>query len=252
MLTHPTLEKLQALKLHGMAAALADQMAMPDGESLSFDQRLGLMIDRESTERETRRITSRLRRAHLRHDAALEDLDTRRARGLDLELVQSLASCRWIRERLNLLITGPTGAGKTWLACALAHKACREGHSVLYLRLARLLQEINLARGDGRYAKRLAQIARVELLVLDDWGLAQFNAESRRDLLEVLEDRYDRRATLATSQLPVAEWHATIGDPTLADAILDRLVHNAYQINLKGGSMRKHTAELIRNRSAEQ
>ena len=250
MLIHPTLEKLTDLKLHGMAAALADQMALPDGMALSFDERLGLMIDREVTERDARRISSRLRRARLRHDAVLEDLDRRGARGLDPALMQTLASCRWIRERLNLLITGPTGAGKTWLACAFANKACREGHSVLYLRLARLLQDLALARGDGRYAKRLAQIARVELLVLDDWGLAQFNAEARRDLLEILEDRYDRRATLATSQLPVAEWHDTIGDPTLADAILDRLVHNAYQIHLKGGSMRKHTAEQLRKPTA--
>jgi len=244
MLTHPTLDKLQALKFTGMAEALAEQMAMPDIDTLSFEERLGLLIDREVTARENRRLSSRLRRARLKHNAALEDIDYRHPRGLDKSLIQSLASCRWVTEHLNILITGPTGVGKTWLACALAQKACREGHSALYLRLPRLLQDMAIAKGDGRYPKLLATLAKTEVLILDDWGLAKLTAEQRRDLLEILEDRHGTRSTLATSQLPVDKWHDLIGDPTLADAILDRLVHNAYKIHLKGDSMRKRRAKL--------
>jgi len=244
MLTHPTLEKLQTLKFSGMAAALAEQLQMPDIEELAFEERLGLLVDRELTERENRRLSSRLRRARLKHNAALEDIDYRQPRGLDKSLIQSLAACRWVTEHLNILITGPTGVGKTWLACALAQKACREGHTALYLRLPRLLQEMAIAKGDGRYPKLLATLAKTEVLVLDDWGLAKLTGEQRRDLLEILEDRHATRSTLATSQLPVEKWHDLIGDPTLADAILDRLVHNAYKINLKGGSMRKRKAKL--------
>ena len=244
MLTHPTLDKLQSLKFTGMASALAEQMQMPDIEELAFEERLGLLIDREVTERENRRLTSRLRRAKLKHSAAIEDIDYRHPRGLDKSLIQSLAACQWVKEHLNILITGPTEVGKTWLACALAHKACREGYTVLYLRLPRLLQEMIIAKGDGRYPKLLATLAKTEVLILDDWGLAKLTAENRRDLLEILEDRHSVRSTLATSQLPIEKWHDIIGDPTLADAILDRLVHNAYKINLKGGSMRKRKAKL--------
>jgi DNA replication protein DnaC len=251
MLTHPTLDKLQRLKFTGMAAALAEQMQMPDIEELAFEERLGLLVDREITERENRRLSSRLRRARLKHNAALEDIDYRHPRGLDKSLIQSLAACRWVTEHLNILITGPTGVGKTWLACALAQKACREGHTALYLRLPRLLQEMAIAKGDGRYPKLLTALARTDVLVLDDWGLAKLAGEQRRDLLEILEDRYGARSTLATSQLPVEKWHDSIGDPTLADAILDRLVHNAYKINLKGGSMRKRKATLTRTAPAE-
>ncbi len=244
MLQHPTLDKLQALKFTGMMAALADQMAMPDIDELSFEERLGLLVDREITERENRRLTNRLRRARLRHNAALEDLDYQNPRGLDKGLIQSLAGCQWVREHLNVLITGPTGVGKTWLACALAHKGCREGYSAQYVRLTRLLRELTIAKGDGRYVKLLARLAKVDILILDDWGLVKLNAENRRDLLEVLEDRHGNRSTVATSQLPIDQWHAVIGDPTLADAILDRLVHNAYKINLRGESMRKRQAKL--------
>jgi DNA replication protein DnaC len=251
MLTHPTLEKLQRLKFTGMAAALAEQLQMPDIEELAFEERLGLLIDREVTERENRRLSSRLRRARLKHQAALEDIDYRHPRGLDKSLIQSLAACRWVTEHLNILITGPTGVGKTWLACALAQKACREGYTALYLRLPRLLQEMAIAKGDGRYPKLLATLAKTEVLVLDDWGLAKLSAEHRRDLLEILEDRHGTRSTLATSQLPIEKWHDLIGDPTLADAILDRLVHNAYKINLKGGSLRKRKANLTRTTPAE-
>ena len=187
MLTHPTLDKLQALKLSGMVAALIDQMAMPDIDELAFEERLGLLVDREITERENRRMTSRLRRARLRHNAALEDIDYRNPRGLDKGLIQSLASCQWAKEHLNILITGPTGVGKTWLACALAQKACREGYTAQYIRLSRLLRELMIAKGDGRYPKLLASLAKVDVLLLDDWGLTKLNAENRRDLLEVLE-----------------------------------------------------------------
>jgi len=251
MLTHPTLDKLQHLKFTGMAAALAEQMQMPDIEELAFEERLGLLVDREFTERENRRLSSRLRRARLKHNAALEDIDYRHPRGLDKSLIQFLATCQWVKEHLNILITGPTGVGKTWIACALAHKACREGYTAGYLRLPRLLQDMAIAKGDGRYPKLLATLAKTDVLVLDDWGLAKLTGEQRRDLLEILEDRHATRSTLATSQLPIETWHDIIGDPTLADAILDRLVHNAYRINLKGASMRKRKANLTRTTPTE-
>ena len=246
MFKHPTLDKLQALKFTGMVAALADQMAMPDIEELAFEERLGLLVDREITERENRRLTNRLRRARLRHNAALEDIDYRHSRGLDKGLIQSLAACQWVKEHLNVLITGPTGVGKTWLACALAQKACREGHTAQYIRLTRLLRELMVAKGDGRYPSLLANLAKVDVLILDDWGLMKLNAENRRDLLEVLEDRHGTRSTVATSQLPIDEWHAVIGDPTLADAILDRLVHNAYKGLFAGYDHRKRNRTTTR------
>ncbi len=248
---HPTLDKLHALKLTGMAAALEDQSATPDITDLSFEERLGLLVDREMTERDNRRMSSRLRRAKLRHAAILEDIDYRNSRGLDKGLVQSLASCQWVKEHLNVLITGPTGVGKTWLACALAHKACREGYTAQYVRLTRLLRELTIAKGDGQYSKLLTSLAKVDVLILDDWGLMKLSAENRRDLLEVLEDRHGRRSTIATSQLPIEEWHGIIGDATLADAILDRLVHNAYKINLRGESMRKQQAKLTGTETSE-
>ena len=251
MLKHPTLDKLHALKLTGMAAALADQSATTDITELTFEERLGLLVDREMTERDNRRMTSRLRRAKLRHTAILEDIDYRNSRGLDKGLVQSLANCQWVKEHLNVLITGPTGVGKTWLACALAHKACREGYTAQYVRLTRLLRELTIAKGDGQYAKLLTNLAKVDVLILDDWGLMKLSAENRRDLLEVLEDRHGRRSTIATSQLPMDQWHDVIGDATLADAILDRLVHNAYKINLRGESMRKRQAKLTGTETSE-
>ncbi len=244
MLNHPTLDKLQDLRFTGMAKALTEQMALPDIDELSFEERLGLLVDREMTEREDRRLTTRLRQAKLKQNACIEDIDFKRPRGLDKSLILDLAQCQWIKRHLNLLITGPTGVGKTWVACALAQKACREGFTSLYLRLPRLLQELPIAKGDGTYTRLMNRLAKVDVLILDDWGLSKLIAEQRRDLLEILEDRHDNRSTIVTSQLPLDQWHHIIGDPTLADAILDRLVHNAYKINLKGESMRKRKTKL--------
>lgn len=239
MLTHPTSEKLQALRLLGMAKSLDEQRRMPEIQDLSFEERLGLMVDREVTERDNRRLSSRLRKAKLRLDAAVEDIKYRPARGLDKSLMLALSSCRWIDEHLNILVTGATGVGKSYIACALAQRACREGHSALYFRLPRLLQELGLARADGRYGKLLATLAKTNVVVLDDLGLGPLTDEQRRDLLEMFDDRHGNRSTIVTSQLPVKNWHEALGDPTLADAILDRLVHNAHRIDLKGDSMRK-------------
>ena len=244
MLIHPTLDKLQTLRFTGMYKALAEQGEMPDIESISFEERLGLLIDREMTEREDRRLQTRLRKAKLKHNAAVEDIDYRTPRGLDKGLMLQLSGCQWIKEGLNLIINGPTGIGKTWIACALANKACREGYSAQYLRLPRLFEELTLAHGDGRFPKLMTAFAKIDLLILDDWGLSKLAAEQRRDLLELLDDRHGHRSTLVTSQLSVDHWHEVIGDPTLADAILDRLIHNAYRVNLKGDSMRKRNAKL--------
>ncbi len=244
MLNHPTLDKLHELRFTGMAKALTEQMALPDIEDLSFEERLGLLVDREATEREDRRLQTRLRQAKLKQNACIEDIDFKQSRGLDKSLMLDLAQCQWIKKHLNLLITGPTGVGKTWIACALAQKACREGFTSLYLRLPRLLQELPIAKGDGTYTRLMNRLAKVDVLILDDWGLSKLIAEQRRDLLEILEDRHDTRSTIVTSQLPLDQWHHIIGDPTLADAILDCLVHNAYKINLKGESMRKNKSML--------
>ena len=246
MLNHPTFEKLHALRLSGMYQALVEQMQMPEIAALSFEERLGLFVDRESTERENRRLTTRLRQAKLRQTACIEDIDYRHPRGLDKSLMTRLVTCQWVQDRQNVLITGPTGIGKTWLACALGHKACREGWTALYLRLPRFLQELPITKGDGRYGKLMTTLAKTDLVILDDWGLAPLSDENRRDLLELLDDRYDRRATGVTSQLPVDHWHEAIGEPTLADAILDRLVHNAYKITLQGESMRKRQTTLTK------
>ena len=244
MLTHPTVDKLHQLRCTGMAKAMAEQLASPQVQNLSFEERLGLLVDRELTERHSRQLTNRLRRARLRHDACIEDIDFRAPRGLDKDLVLSLADGRWVREHLGILITGPAGVGKSWIACALAHSACRHGHNASYRRLPRLMTELAIARADGTYPKLLASLAKTEVLVIDDFGLAKLSAENRRDLLEITEDRYGIRSTVITSQLPVENWHDIIADPTLADAILDRLVHSAYQLNLKGESMRKRRQPL--------
>lgn len=245
MLHHPTLDKLSSLRLSGMHKALQEQLALPDIDHLSFEERLGLLADRELTERENRRLQTRLRQAKLKQSACLEDLDTRTPRGLDKALITQLATGQWLRDGLNLLILGPTGVGKTWIACALAQQACRQGFTTCYLRAPRLFEDLYLAHADGRFPKLMAGYAKTDLIVLDDWGLASLDAAARRDLLELLDDRHGQRSTLVTSQLPVDHWHEVIGDPTLADAILDRLVHSAYRITLKGESMRKRKAKQL-------
>jgi DNA replication protein DnaC len=251
MLKHPTLDKLKTLKLHGMIEGLQDQAQHPASEQMSFEERLGLLVDREMTERLDRRLKTRLQQAKLKHNACLEDVNYQADRGLDRALLLSLQDCRWIKNHLNVLITGPTGVGKSWIACALAQKACREGYIAVYQRLPRLFQELPLAKGDGSYSQLLNRLGKTDVLLLDDWGLAKLTAEQRRDLLEILEDRHGSRSTIVTSQLPFDQWHSSIGDSTLADAIMDRLVHNAYKIKLDGDSLRKQLANLTTTNDIE-
>ena len=239
MLTHPTLEQLHALGLHGMAKGFKELDGNPEARALDHSAWLALLLEHETTWRRQKRYEARARAARLRQSACIEDVDYRAARGLDRALFRKLATCEWIRMRRNLIIAGPCGVGKSWLACALGNIACKEGFSVLYHRIPRLFAALALARGDGRYARLLRVLGRVQLLILDDWGLEPLDAAARHDLLEILEERYGRRSTIITSQIPVDKWHALIGDPTYADAILDRIVHNAHRINLTGHSLRR-------------
>lgn len=246
MLTHPTYDRLIALGLTGMARALEEQRRQPDITTLAFEQRLALMIDREAIERDNRRLANRLKFAGLRQNAAIEDIDFKAARGLDRTLLHQLMAGDWIDRKQNLIIIGPTGIGKSFIACALGHKACRDDRAVLYQRLPRLFDALALARGDGRRAGLLRTLARVALLILDDWGLAPLTPDQGRDLLEIVDDRHNRGSTIVTSQLPVDHWHEVIANPTVADAILDRLIHNAHRLQLDGPSMRKlKAAQLI-------
>src|ERR1700712_5803372 len=239
MLTNPTIDMLRQMGLSGMATAFQELELQPEARSLQHGEWLTLLLEREATTRSQKRFEARARSARLRHDAQVENVDFRAARGLDRNLFLKLSSCDWIRQRHSLLLIGPSGVGKSWLACALGHKACREDFSVAYHRLPRLFATLALARGDGRYAKLLKSLAKTDLLILDDWGPEKLSDEQRRDLLEIVEDRYEKRSTIVTSQIPVDHWYDMIGNPTIADAVLDRLVHNAYRIDLSGESLRK-------------
>ena len=239
MLTHPTHDRLVALKLTGMAKALEEQRRQPDIATLGFEERLALMVDREAIERANKKLVSRLKSASLRQSAVVEDIDMKAPRGLDKALFAKLVAGDWIARHQNLAIIGKTGLGKSWIACALGHKACRDDRSVLYHRVPRLFDALAIARGDGRHARLLKTLSRVDLLILDDWGLAPIGQSERTDLLELLDDRTTGKATLITSQLPVEHWHAYVNDPTLADAILDRIVHGSHRLALKGDSLRK-------------
>lgn len=239
MLISPTLDKLQALSLNGMARALAEQLDSAQYADLSFEERLGLLVDREATDRDNRRLERNLRAAKLRSSACIEDLDFRRSRGLDRSLILSLAEGQWVSAHRNLLIVGATGVGKTFVACALAHAALRRGHRALYLRVPRLLDELVLARADGRLPRLMAAWARLDLLILDDLALQPLSPAQAADLLELIEDRHQLHSTIVASQLPIGHWHEALGEPTIADAILDRLVHDAYRIELGGDSLRR-------------
>jgi len=244
MLTQPTLEQLNELRLHALAQAWKAQHEDPSTDDLSFDDRLALLVEAEWMDRQNKRLSRLLREAKLRiAGACLEDIEYAKERKLDRALMRQLATGRWIEAHHNVVITGATGVGKTYVACALAQQACRRGHRVLYRRMPRLFDELTLARADGTYVKLLARFARTEVLVLDDWGLAPVQDVERRDLLEIMEDRHGLRATIWTSQIPVAKWHDHLGDPTVADAICDRLLHNAHRIVLQGPSRRKQEAK---------
>lgn len=247
MLTHPTLDQLRTLKLDGMARALEEQRLMPACLDLSFEDRLGLLVDRECHWRDNRRLERLLRAAKLKHaQACLEDVHYSPGRGIDKRLIATLYNGDWIRQGQSLLLTGATGVGKTWLACALGQHACRQGFSVLYQRVPRLSESLRIAHADGSFGRLLAQLARIDVLILDDWGLTPLDQAARHDLLEVIDDRASNKPIVITSQLPVDHWHAWLNDPTVADAILDRLVHRAHRIALKGESRRKPQQEIAK------
>jgi DNA replication protein DnaC len=244
MLNEPTVEKLKALRLDAMCTAWLEQQKQPDVANLAFDDRFAMLVDAEWLHRENKRLARALKEAKLRlGQASVEGIDYPSRRELDRAVIRQLATCRWVDEHQNVIVTGATGTGKTYVACALAHQACRKGYRAIYRRASRLADELTLARADGSYARLLARIARVDVLVIDDWGHAPMRDQERRDLVEILDDRHGLRSTVMTSQLPVAKWHDHIGDPTNADAICDRVVHNSHRIVLKGPSRRKEKNE---------
>jgi DNA replication protein DnaC len=240
MLNQPTMERLQAMKLHGMAQAFREQYESADASQLSFEERFGLLVDCQWTWKENRALTRRLQLAKFKERGLIEDIDYQHPRGLDRRLMRTLASSDWVRQHQNLLLIGPTGIGKSWLACALAHKACRDGFFAIHKRMAELFRDLAVARADGSIGSVLAKLARTDVLVLDDFAMAPMKDSERRDFLEICDDRYQRRSTILTSQMPVAHWHEQIGDPSIADSIMDRLVHNAHRIDLDGESIRKN------------
>jgi len=243
MLDHPTLEKLRMLRLTGMADALQEQLANPLPD-LDFESRLGMLVEREYLTRENRRTKRLLQQAKLQQAACIEDIDYSKPRGVIKSQLMELSGCQWASQHLNILITGPTGCGKTYLACALAHRACLSGFTTRYYRLPRLWEDLKISKADGTYINWLGQLAKMDLLILDDWGLVPPDVNQRRDLLEILDDRYQKKSTIVTSQLPPAHWHEHLNDATLADAILDRLLHNSIRLELKGESMRKNQNRL--------
>jgi DNA replication protein DnaC len=239
MLTHTLFEQLKTLRCQGMLEAFQEQLQAPDINRLSFEERFALLLEREYLVRENRKLTNRLRQARLKEEACLEDIDYSPERQLSKTVITRLAECSWIVRKENLLVTGPTGTGKTYLACAFANQACRLGYGARYIRLPKLFQAITIAKADGSYIKLMEYVSKLPLLILDDWGVAPMTDANRRDLLEIIDDRYNQSSTLITSQLPVNTWHDSIGDATLGDAILDRLLHNAHRIEVMGPSMRK-------------
>jgi DNA replication protein DnaC len=253
MTTQETFQKLSDIRMLGFSRALHEQLDNPGSfEHLCFEDRVAILVDREWTEREGRGLTRRLQLARLRdRTACIEDVDFRHPRGLDRGLVKRLATCEWITKRQNVVVTGPTGCGKTYVACALGHKACRDGFSVVYRRVPRLSHELNVARGDGSYPRLLARWAKTDVLILDDWGLAPLSVQERHDLLEVIEDRHGERSTVIAGQLPVKQWHKYIGDPAVADAAVDRIVHAAHHLTLQGESMRKTRSGLTNETRSE-
>jgi len=246
MLNEQTLEKLHAMRLTGMADAFKDQMMVPDINDLSFEERFGFLVDQHWTWKEDRRLKTLLRNAKLKDNACIEDIDYKSPRGINKSLILSLSGCDWIKNAQNIIITGSTGVGKTYLACALANSACRKGFSSLYKRSSRLFQEIAVARADGTYPKLMNKIAKAKVLIIDDFCITPMKDDERKDLLEVIEDRQGLCSTIISTQVPIKSWFETIGDPTIADAVLDRLIHNAHKINLKGESMRKIRSTLTK------
>jgi DNA replication protein DnaC len=239
VLNQQTLDKLHTLKLHGLADAFRVQLETTEASQLSFEERFALLVDQQWLWKENRALERRLRAAHLKERGVIEDVDYHHPRGLDRKLVRTLSSSEWVRQHQSVLLLGPTGIGKTWLACALAQKACRDGFSVLHKRTSELFRELAVAHADGRIGQMLLRLSRIDVLLLDDFAMAPLKDAERRDFLEICDDRYQRRSTILTSQVPVNHWHEQIGDPSLADSILDRLIHNAYRIELKGESLRK-------------
>jgi len=252
MLIEQTIEKMNAMKLFGMRDALAEQMELSSYNSLSFEERIGMLVDREWIDRENRKLERRMKAAKLKIPASMEDINYRASRGLDQSLMRSLADCRWVSSRSTVLIIGPTGTGKTYLSCALADQVLRKGYSCLYFRAPRLFSALLMARADGSWPRFLSKLEKADVLVVDDFGLAPLTDGERRQFLEVLEDRSGSKSTIVASQLPVSSWHDVIGEPTVADAILDRLVHNAHRIELKGASMRKQRPQKAKEKGKDE